>query len=232
MYLLPLPCLSVADFEIGSGLAGLTTAYLLSLRTRWEVSIFEKADEVGVDAASIEVKVLKDGKSLGVGIDVPMRSIEAGTISQRTRTLSLGYYPRLLKLLNDLDIAIRPDDLTFAFSREKARIPYLIYNGLSGRQGFSVPATKSYLTAIFEILYYSLAFIYLYIVSLLHYRLHFFPRINEITFEEFCTDYLIPSKFSREVLVPLYSGVCTCKESDILKYPAGLIVGITKLSRC
>lgn len=82
MYLLPLPCFNVADFEIGSGLAGLTTAYLLSLRTRWEVSIFEKADEVGVDAASIEVKVLKDGKTLGVGIDVPMRSIEAGTISQ------------------------------------------------------------------------------------------------------------------------------------------------------
>lgn len=136
-----------------------------------------------------------------------------------------------MRLLKDLDIAIRPDDLTFAFSKEKTRMPYLTYNGLSGRQGFSVPATKSYLTAIFEILYYSVAFIYLCIVSLLHYRLHFFPRIKEITFEEFCTDYLIPWKFSREVLVPLYSGVCTCKESDILKYPAGLIVGITML-RC
>ena len=220
-----------ADFEIGSGLAGLTTAYLLSIRTKWEISIFEKADDVGVDAASINVPVFKDGKSFDIGIDVPMRSIDAGSFRHEREFLSLGYYPRLLKLLKDLDIAVRPDDLTFAFSREKTRMPYLIYNGLSGIQGLSVPATKSYLMAIFEILYYSLGFIYLCIVCLLHYHLHFFPRIKEITFEEFCTDYLIPWKFSREVLVPLYSGVCTCKESDILKYPAGLIVGITILRR-
>ena len=137
-----------------------------------------------------------------------------------------------MRLLEDLDVAVRPNDLTFAFSREKKRLPYLIYNGLSGIQGLSVPATKSYFTAIFEIIYYSIGFIYLCIVSLLHYRLHCFPRIREITFEEFCADYWIPQKFSREVLVPLYSGVCTCKESDILKYPAGLIVGTLTVRSC
>jgi len=48
-----------------------------------EVYIFEKSDEVGVDAASINVTVLKDGKSLDVGIDVPMRSIDAGSYPVR-----------------------------------------------------------------------------------------------------------------------------------------------------
>jgi len=141
------------------------------------------------------------------------------------RWLTLGYYPRLLGLLNESNVPLRPDDLTFAFSREESRIPYLIYNGLTGLKGLSVPATKSYLLALLQVIYYSLAFIYLCIICLLHYHLHFFPRIKDITFEQFCTDYFIPQQFSQEVLVPLYSAVCTCKESDILKYPAGLIVG-------
>lgn len=140
----------------------------------------------------------------------------------------VGYYPRLLRLLKEVDVAVRPDDLTFAFSNDTSseRIPYLIYNGLSGFQGLSVPSTKIYIKAFSEILYHSLCFIYLCILSLLHYHLHLFPRIKEITFEEFCHQFYIPKVFAREVLVPLYSAVCTCKESHILNYPAGLIVGM------
>ena len=139
--------------------------------------------------------------------------------------INVGYYPRLLKLLKELDIDVRPDDLTFSFSKEKTRIPYLIYNGLSGIQGLSVPSTTGYLSAFFEIVYYSIGFIYLCIICLFHYHLKLFPRIREITFDEFCSAYMIPYKFKQEVLIPLYSGVCTCKESDIFNYPAGLIVG-------
>ena len=153
------------------------------------------------------------------------RSMQVRFPPSPCRWLTLGYYPRLLRLLNELDVAVRPDDLTFSFSRQESRIPYLIYNGLTGLKGLSVPATKSYLLAFLKVIYYSLSFIYLCIVCLLHYHLHFFRRIKDITFEQFCTEYFIPQQFSQEVLVPLYSAVCTCKESDILKYPAGLIVG-------
>jgi predicted NAD/FAD-binding protein len=139
--------------------------------------------------------------------------------------LRAGYYPRLMKLLKTLDVSVRPDDLTFAFSKEQTMIPYLIYNGLSGLQGISVPATKSNILAFLEIVYYSFCFIYLCVISLMHYHLGLFSRIKQITFEEFCDYYFIPRTFSREILVPLYSAVCTCKESDTLKYPAGLIVG-------
>src|SRR5271154_2458547 len=124
-----------------------------------------------------------------------------------TGVLIVGYYPKLLKLLKEIEVDVQPDDLTFAFSREKTRIPYLIYNGLSGIQGLSVPSTISYFTAFIEIVYYTIGFIYLCIISLLHYHLHLFPRIQEITFEQFCTDYLIPYQFAEEILVPLYSGV-------------------------
>lgn len=40
--------------------------------------VFEKADKLGVDAASVTVTVIKDGKQMDVAIDVPMRSIDAG----------------------------------------------------------------------------------------------------------------------------------------------------------
>jgi protoporphyrinogen oxidase len=57
----------------------LTAAYLLGKAGRgWEIHIFEKADKLGVDAASVDVSVVEDGQTLDVAIDVPMRSIDAG----------------------------------------------------------------------------------------------------------------------------------------------------------
>ena len=43
--------------------------------------MFEKADKLGADAATVDVNVIKNGKTLDVGIDVPMRSIDAGPSS-------------------------------------------------------------------------------------------------------------------------------------------------------
>ena len=42
--------------------------------------LFEREDRIGVDAASVSVNVInEEGKSCDVSIDVPMRSIDAGT---------------------------------------------------------------------------------------------------------------------------------------------------------
>lgn len=52
--------------------------------------MFERAERIGVDAASVTVNVInEEKKSVNVGIDVPMRSIDAGTPS------SLGFKSRL-----------------------------------------------------------------------------------------------------------------------------------------
>ena len=56
----------------------MVAAYLLSQRTEWEIHSFEKANQVGLEAANVEVTAFKDGKTLDVGIDVPMRSIDGG----------------------------------------------------------------------------------------------------------------------------------------------------------
>lgn len=59
---------------IGSGLAGLHSAHLLSetpqLRKRFEVHVFEASNHIGLDASSITYD--------DVRIDVPLRSFNAG----------------------------------------------------------------------------------------------------------------------------------------------------------
>ncbi|TPX30901.1 hypothetical protein SmJEL517_g05644 [Synchytrium microbalum] len=69
---------------IGSGLAGLVTAHLLSEQDEFKVHLYEQAESLGMDAASITV-----GDSR---IDVPMRSFFP------------GYYPRLTRLYDYLNI--------------------------------------------------------------------------------------------------------------------------------
>jgi predicted NAD/FAD-binding protein len=72
--------------QIGSGLAGLTSAYLLSRQPGFEIHIFESADKIGLDSAGVDVSVFKDGKSLDVSIDVPMRSMDAGLHPSETKS--------------------------------------------------------------------------------------------------------------------------------------------------
>lgn len=65
---------------IGTGLAGLTTAHLLQQDDRFEVHVFEKADRIGMSAASIEFQG-QDGKRYAV--DSPMRGIQAGELQSK-----------------------------------------------------------------------------------------------------------------------------------------------------
>lgn len=63
---------------VGTGLAGLTAARLLSesKEREYEVHLFEKADRIGMDAASIDVRGC-DGRIHRV--DSPMRAVQGGT---------------------------------------------------------------------------------------------------------------------------------------------------------
>jgi predicted NAD/FAD-binding protein len=62
---------------IGSGLAGLTAAHLLS-EEPFDVHIFEKSTRIGLDAASIDVRG-QDGKIYTV--DSPMRAVQSGKLT-------------------------------------------------------------------------------------------------------------------------------------------------------
>ncbi|CEG83691.1 hypothetical protein RMATCC62417_17570 [Rhizopus microsporus] len=114
---------------IGSGLAGLSVAYLLTKGSdKFEVHLFEKNASLGMDASSISVGPNKEHR-----IDVPMRSFMS------------GYYSHLLRLYNHLQIPAKKAKFSFGWYKiqqdttqqyaptEVASFtknePYLIYSG-------------------------------------------------------------------------------------------------------
>lgn len=143
---------------VGSGLAGLAAAYLLSTAhqraniqygrdgpVEFEVHIFEKAETLGMDSHSISLTL--PGEAGEWAVDVPMRSFQG------------GYYPQLIALYTRLGVLFRRSNFSYSFSFlnalpshcteecEKDSVhqaafairPTLIYNGASGRAGISVP---------------------------------------------------------------------------------------------
>ncbi|KAG8874615.1 hypothetical protein FRB97_005782 [Tulasnella sp. 331] len=125
---------------VGSGLAGLTAAYILSrqnerqLDVEFDVHLFEKASSLGMDAQSVSVP-LENGEKLRV--DVPMRSFQG------------GYYRHLIALYTHLDIQLKCVDFTYSFSHLRGLVTptelpvmgtYFIYNGQNGKRGLGLPS--------------------------------------------------------------------------------------------
>ncbi|THH21020.1 hypothetical protein EW146_g481 [Bondarzewia mesenterica] len=136
---------------VGSGLAGLTAAYLLSNVTKrqhenveeieFEVHIFEKAESLGMDSNSVSLTLPGFSPKSEWRVDVPMRSFQG------------GYYTQLIALYRRLGVHFRTADFSYSFSYlpslpasstshappKPNLAPTLIYDGASGRAGISIP---------------------------------------------------------------------------------------------
>ncbi|KAJ7785717.1 hypothetical protein B0H16DRAFT_2662 [Mycena metata] len=225
---------------VGSGLAGLTAAYLLASHSddvEFEVHLFEKASTIGMDSSSVSVRHADQEWR----IDVPMRSFQG------------GYYPRLISLYTKLGVAFRQADFSYSFSlfSQSDKTPPLrttmIYNGASGRDGVGMPAwmqdlhlyRKGY-RAVMRL--FALGLFILSTVQLLvcYTRLIFLAlpvmrpkRYNDMNFQEWAAD-TVPrnfiarfcgfdatwKSFTRDVLIPLFSAVCTAPEEAVNAHPA------------
>ncbi|KAE9409396.1 hypothetical protein BT96DRAFT_962482 [Gymnopus androsaceus JB14] len=233
---------------IGSGLAGLTAAFLLSGSSseeiEFEVHVFEKSSALGMDSASMTLPV--PGKEKEWRIDVPMRSFQG------------GYYNNLISLYTHLGIPFRKTNFSYSFSRltpksgdSSTKITTdMIYNGNSGTAGVSMPssmirdrtgvpsssfairaATEACVYGTFVLISIRLLILYLriMILSIPIFRPH---RVEEMTFRTWST-MTVPRgflarwtmldlawiEFSRDVLAPLFSAVCTAPESTVYDHP-------------
>lgn len=83
---------------IGSGIAGLTSAYFL--QNDFEVTIFEKNDYLGGHA---NTQTVKDSQNQSINIDT-------GFIVYNELT-----YPNLTKLFDILDVPVTNSDMSFSF---------------------------------------------------------------------------------------------------------------------
>ncbi len=91
---------------VGTGIAGLTAAYLLA--RRHEIVVFEREPRIGGHSNTVEVA--EGGRSLGV---------DTGFIVYNRRT-----YPNFCRLLDRLGVATQPSDMSFSFRDDAADLEY------------------------------------------------------------------------------------------------------------
>ncbi|MBQ4849705.1 NAD(P)/FAD-dependent oxidoreductase [Pseudoalteromonas sp. MMG012] len=93
---------------IGSGISGMTAAYLLSKVPNHNVTVFEKNDYVGGHTATVDVEV--DGQ---------MHAIDTGFIVFNDRT-----YPKFEKLLSEIGISRQPTQMSFSVQNTQSEFEY------------------------------------------------------------------------------------------------------------
>ncbi|KAF8588464.1 hypothetical protein K439DRAFT_1645454 [Ramaria rubella] len=228
-------CLLNYRLCIVEGLAGLTAAYLLSTRTdlKFEVHVFEKAPTLGMDTHSISVSMDEPEERR---IDVPMRSFQG------------GYYKQLIALYHCLGVEFRRTDFSYSFSTVLRGVKatqslwtYFIYNGSSGVKGVNLPANdpfghlaQDFALKCTSFLYFALATLVLLgnYIRLVVLSAPFFRPQPSVTFEEWVsrttpTGRLARwtrldtswSDFTHDIMLPLFSAVCTAPEGDVYSHP-------------
>jgi predicted NAD/FAD-binding protein len=91
---------------IGTGIAGLTSAYLLS--RRYQVTVFEANAAIGGHTATVDVDV-----------DNRRYAIDTGFIVYNDWT-----YPNFIRLMDELGVASQPTEMSFSVKREKGDFEY------------------------------------------------------------------------------------------------------------
>jgi predicted NAD/FAD-binding protein len=91
---------------VGSGISGLTAAWLLA--RRHEVVVFESEQRIGGHTATVDVRL--DGRDY---------AIDTGFIVYNDRT-----YPHFIRLMAELGVASQPTEMSFSVSHDTARLEY------------------------------------------------------------------------------------------------------------
>ncbi|KAF9878400.1 hypothetical protein CkaCkLH20_03892 [Colletotrichum karsti] len=223
---------------VGTGLAGLTTAYLLQNdeRQRYAVTLFEQAESLSFDSASVAVRDERSGDV--ERIDLPMRAL-AG-----------GYYQNVMGMYDHLGIPYHP--VRFLFSFVKA-LPPRKHDPTVGKTGggnlegaggvpgeYFVhasnlhqippwPGSRGMVSHFVEILYLIVCQFWFTVACFL-----VRPITEGCDRAESLAEYLeriwLPRRYVTHYLLPLISSVSTCSHAELLAFPASDVVIYKKMS--
>lgn len=180
---------------IGSGIAGLSAAWLLSKDHC--VTLFERAEKPGMGIYSVDIPWARGITS----IDIPLR------------VFTPGYYPDLLRLYQRAGVRTERTDHSAAYANEHNQLFFHYGNWLLGERSLGFPKSAS--PALFRQ--------HLRLFSKLK-SCKGDVRLKSMTFGGFISEQGLQSRYLSDVLMPALATVCTCDYRDIENYPADIIV--------
>ncbi|ORX89733.1 FAD/NAD(P)-binding domain-containing protein [Basidiobolus meristosporus CBS 931.73] len=199
---------------VGSGLAGLTTAHLLSLNEEYEVHIFEKSSEFGADAASITLPIKDENGWTETRVDVPARAF------------SRDYYPSLTAMYEHLGISFQPADYSLSFSEfdqklEKPSQPIFSYRNVKYK-GYSIPFPD-----VFEKYCENMPERTQILAEWMRFSMfaNEAARTNSLlsfpgSIGSFLKLHNYSEKFQHAIFIPFLSSICTCSYTTVANMPA------------
>lgn len=187
---------------IGSGIAGLSAAWLL--KQKYDVTLIESHDKVGMGVFSV------DYQSAGVDnrIDIPLR------------VFCDGYYPNLLALYRHIGVEIEAGDHAGVFFDHRGKEVLHYGNVALGRYRFSLPKLKS----LFSWRAWRLMLAFRRFNRLAQQALLTDEQLRQKTLQQFLQQQQIDGEFTEQLLLPVLAVTCTCDYHSILNYPADVIL--------
>ena len=180
---------------IGSGVAGLTAAYLLSARDR--VTLFEADSRIGGHA---HTQFLDRGDGNVVGIDTAF-------LVHNDRT-----YPTLCRLFGDLGIATQEADMSMSVRDDGSGLEYAGARGLGGLfPSWSTLARSRYLVMLAEVRRFHRAAARL---------LRDESADDDETLAAFLDRHGFSQYFIDHFMTPLVAAVWSSRPGDAMRYPA------------
>lgn len=212
---------------VGTGLAGLVTAYLLhhDLEEKFDVEMFERVCQrdrtethwlttqgsaLSLAASSVTVADKTWGQSITV--DVPMRAF-AG-----------GYYQNMIAMLEYLGVCHRAQRFRYIFSRsietrdvELGPCEQTYFICASDNDEFPPPrpTTRPVVRHWLEVMYVAIGCYWFTLCC------SWLPAsAPDETFERWLARIRIPHRFASEYVLPLFSSIATCSHRQLLDFPA------------
>jgi len=176
---------------VGSGISGLTAAYLL--KDTHDITLFEANSYIGGHTNTITVE--SHGKTFDV---------DTGFIVHNDKT-----YPNFVRLLEELDVAVQPTEMSFSVKDE---VNNLEYNGGSLAKMFAQKSNfvkPSFFRMINDIIRFNK-----------HSRLLLEPGNESITLGEYLKDENYSRPFIEQYLLPMGSAIWSTVPQDMLLFPA------------
>jgi uncharacterized protein len=182
---------------VGSGVAGLTAAYIVS--RNHAVTLFEKDERFGGHANTISVA----GRTGQVGLDT-------GFIVHNERT-----YPHLMRLFRELGVATQDSDMSFGVRCEECGLEYAGARGLAGIAARpSKLASPDYLRMLLE-------------VKRFHRQARLLLRdasAETLTLGDFLDRGRYSEYFHDHFILPLTGAIWSCGPGQIRSFPARYLI--------